>query len=463
MSAQAEPPSSAPRMAPLLRLYAPILPLLLICLAPLAFVLVKSSELERDMHISVTENMLWVVTQTQMEVMALTIAAAGPAPDPGAVAQRYDLTLSRLNLLMQGPQARYLDGLGHGAKVAGIAEAFRALDPLERGHSEDLHGALHALGQEVYPRFTRIATDVMTQEWDRAAARLDDYRRAQQLVILSVACALLAALAISWLLLRNRGRLHRAELQRLRAAALLEEERDTAALYRDFAAIVSHQMRTPLSLIDSALHRLARRGNAVTAADVSERQRIVRDAVRRVTRLVDTVLLLGRLDNDQLRGDQIRGQLAPVPLDRLARDVIAETRTRFPDRDIALSCGHGKLTARCDPHLVAHILENLVLNAVKYSPDDSPVSLRVFAQGGQVACAVTDQGPGVDPEDRPHVFDRYYRGRNRQTGEGTGLGLALARELADQQGGRLTLESWPGRGSVFTLWLDAAEAAAHAV
>ena len=441
------------RFGPGLRLYAPLLPLLLICLAPLAFVLVKSSELERDMRISVTENMLWVVTQTQMEVMALTIAAAPPAADAATVAQRYDLTLSRLNLLLRGPQARYLDRLGHLAQVEEIAAALRALDPLEQGHSPALHGALHALGQEVYPRFTGIATDVMTHEWDRSAARLDEYRAAQRLVILAVACAFLAALAISALLLRNRIRLHRAELQRLRAAALLEKERDTAALYRDFAAIVSHQMRTPLSLIDSALHRLARRGAAVTAEDVADRQRVVRDAVRRVTRLVDTVLMMGGLDNDQLRG-----RLGPAPLDRLAGDAIAEARARFPAREITLARGHGPLTALCDPHLVAHILDNLVLNALKYSPAPAPVALRVFAQGGQVACAVTDEGPGIDPADRPHVFDRYFRGRNRQSGEGTGLGLALARELAELQGGRLTLESWPGRGSVFTLWLPAAPA-----
>ena len=460
MSAPEAAPLSAARTSPGLRLYAPLVPLLLICLAPLAFVLVKSSELERDMRISVTENMLWVVTQTQMEVMALTIAAAGPAPENATVEQRYDLTLSRLSLLLQGPQARYLDRLGHGAEVAGIAEAFRALDPLELGHGPELHAALHRLGQEAYPQFTRIATDVMTHEWDRSSARLDDYRRAQQLVILAVACAFLAALAISWLLLRNRSRLHLAELQRLRAAALLEQERDTAALYRDFAAIVSHQMRTPLSLIDSALHRLARRGTAVTAEDVAQRRRIVRDAVRRVTRLVDTVLLMGRLDNDQ-----IRGRLTPRPLDRLAEEAVAEARARCPGREIALSRGHGPLAAQCDAHLVAHVLENLVLNALKYSPGDSVVSLRVFVQGGQVACAVTDEGPGIDPRDRPHVFDRYFRGRNRQTGEGTGLGLALARELAELQGGRLTLESWPGRGSVFTLWLPAAPApvqAAHA-
>jgi len=450
MSAQA----AARRASGRLSLYAPFLPLLLVFLGPLAFVLAKTSALERDMRIAATENMLWVVTQTQMEVLALTLAAATPERGAEAIAQRYDLTLARLNLLREGPQARYLARLGHAAATQQMHEELLALDPLTHGDGPELHEALFQLGSALHPRINRIANDVMMREWDMSAARLDEYRASQRLVLLAVTCAFLAALAISWLLLRNQLRLNRAEVRRLRTATLLKQERDTSAMYRDFAAMVSHQMRTPLTLIDSALHRLARKGDSVTARDVTERQKTVRDATSRLTRLVDTVLLLGRLDNDQLHGT-----LAPAPLDALAEAALAEARTRFPDRQIKLSRAQGDLAAQCDPHLVAHILDNLLSNALKYSPADRPVECRVFAQGGQVACAVTDQGPGIPSDDQPYVFDRYFRGHGQEAGPGIGLGLALAQELAQFQGGRVTMETWPCKGSVFTLWLPVAGAA----
>lgn len=434
-----------------LALYAPLVPLLLVFLGPLAYVLAKTSALERDMRIAATENMLWVVTQTQMELLALTLAAASPERDADTITRRYDLTLSRLNLVREGPQARYLERLGQAAAVQDIHAQLLALDPLIQGHGPAQHDALYRLGLSLHPQLNRIANDVMMREWEMSAARLDDHRASQRLVLLAVTCAFVAALAVSWVLLRNQLRLHRAEVQRLRTATLLKQERDTSALYRDFAAMVSHQMRTPLSLIDSAMHRLARRGEQVTARDVAERQKTVRDATQRLTRLVDTVLLLGRLDNDQLHGS-----FAPVGLDTLADAALSEARTRFNGRQVKLSCAPGDLTALCDPHLVAHILDNLLSNALKYSPAGRPVEARVFAQGGQVACAITDQGPGIAPRDQPQVFERYFRGEGQKAGPGIGLGLALAQELAQLQGGRVTMDTWPGKGSVFTLWLPAA-------
>ena len=433
--------------------YAPFVPILLLFLGSLTFALTKSSQLERDMRIAVTQNMLWVVTQTQREILELTLAASLIEQDAALITQRFDLTLSRLNLLLQGPQARYLEDLGHLDEVRAIAAALIALDPVENADHEGLHAALSALGQELNPRINRIANEVMMADWAKAAARLDDYRATQRLIILAVALAMLAALAISWLLLRNQRQLHHAELEQLRAANLLEQERDISAMYRDFAAIVSHQIRTPLSLIDSAMHRLSRKGAAVTAQDVQERRLIVGDAVGRLTRLVDTVLLLAKLDNAQLQA-----RFVPLAMGDLVQGIVAEARLRHPGRVLQVSCAEGPLLARGDAHLIGHVIDNLLSNALKYSPADSPVELRVFPQGQSLCCAVTDRGAGIPESDRPHLFDRYFRGNAPEAGDGTGLGLALARELAEFQSGRIILESWQGKGSVFTLWLPAARA-----
>lgn len=434
-------------------LYAPFLPVLLVFLGSLVFVLAKSSALERDMRIAATQNMLWVVTQTQMEVLSLTLAVAQPDRDDMQISQRFDLALSRLNLLMDGPQARYLEEIGHLAAVQDMSGALLSLDPLELGHSPDLHAALFDLGQDLHPQINRIANDVMTRDWDKSAARLDAYRATQRLIIAAVSFAFLAALAISWLLLRNQRRLHMTALEHMRAANLLEQERDVSAMYRDFAAIVSHQMRTPLSLIDSSMHRLARMGDDVAASDVEERRKIVGDAVGRLTRLVDTVLLLAKLDNDQLQA-----RFAPLEMDHVVQSIMEEAQSRHPRRTLRLSCSGGSLVARGDRHLVGHIIDNLLSNALKYSPPDSPIELRVFTQGQDVACAVTDQGQGIAAQDRPYLFNRYFRGaceEVRAAGQGTGLGLALAQELAQLQGGRISFETWASKGSVFTFWLPA--------
>ena len=430
-------------------LYAPFLPVIIVFLGSLVFAFAKSSSLERDMRIAVTQNMLWVVSQTQMELHALGHATALPDRNPDRIAQRFDLTISRLNLLRRGPQARYLADIGHLATVEDMTNALLALDPMVNGHNGQQHDALFALTDALHPQINRIANDVMITDWDRAAARLDAYRSTQQLIILAVVAAFVAALAVSGLLLWKQRQLHLAALQTLRTTKMLEQERDIALMYRDFAAIVSHQLRTPLSLIDSAMHRLVRQGDDVTAQDVLARRAIVTEAIGRLTRLSDTVLLLARLDNAQLEAD-----FAPLSMQDAARAILTEAQANHPDRALRLSCADGPVIAMGDLHLVSHVLENLVSNAIKFSPPDRAVELRVFAQGKEVACAVTDQGPGIDPADQPHLFSRYYRGKTNK--EGAGLGLALARSLAELQGGRIGFRTWQGKGSVFTLWLPRA-------
>lgn len=429
--------------------YAPFLPVLLLFLGSIGFALVKSSALERDMRIAVTQNMLWVVSQTQMEIQALMLSAALGTQDPATLSSRYDLTVSRLNLLNQGPQARYLEDIGHLDSVASMLSELLALDLQIQGHSAESHAALFALTEDLQPEMNRIANDVMITDWNKSAARLDAFRATQRLIILAVVFSFLAALAISWVLLRKQRQLHMTQVRSLRTAKLLEQQQDIASMYRDFAAIVSHQLRTPLSLIDSAMHRLVRKGDAVTAQDVVERRAIIADSVGRLTRLSDTVLLLARLDNEQLQAD-----FAPLSLLDAARAAMAEAQTRSPNRELRLSSAKGRLIAGGDVHLVGHILEILVSNAIKFSPEDRPVELRVFGQGAELACAVTDQGPGIDATDQPYVFERYYRGNTQK--EGAGLGLSIARALAELQGGRITFETWPDKGSVFTLWLPRA-------
>lgn len=430
--------------------YAPFIPVLCVFLGSLAFALAKSSELERDMRFAVTQNMLWVVSQTQMELYTLAMSVADPDSSDTTVEQRFDLTISRLNLLGQGPQARYLETLGHLQTVEDMTAELLELDPQVYGHDPLHRQALFDLANRLHPQLNRIANDVMFEDWYQATARLDAYRDTQRLVIFAVLAAFLAALAISGLLLRKQRDLHLADVETLRTTKLLEQERDIALMYRDFAAIVSHQLRTPLSLIDSAMHRLERKGDQVTAQDVIERRAVIRDAIGRLTRLSDTVLLLARLDNAQLEAD-----FSALDMKQIAQSAVNEAQHHHPEREFRISCAEGPLRAKGDAHLVGHIIDNLLSNAIKFSDSGKPVELRLFRQGRELACAVTDQGGGIDVQDQPYLFDRYFRGRTRR--EGAGLGLALAQSLAQLQSGRVSFETWPGRGSVFTLWLPVAK------
>jgi signal transduction histidine kinase len=116
------------------------------------------------------------------------------------------------------------------------------------------------------------------------------------------------------------------------------------------------------------------------------------------------------------------------------------------------------LETEADADKLKQILINLVDNAVKYSPPASRVRVRCQAQREGMRIAVEDEGPGIAADEVPHVFERFYRGRGAGATAGSGLGLAIARNLARLHGGDITLQSQPGRGSVFTLSLPTADA-----
>ncbi len=435
-------------------------PILLVglCVGLLVFALWRLAVIERDMRIEATENMLWVISQTQVEALRLDKALSDHArgvADEDHVALRYALLLSRLDLLLQGPQQRYLERIGAHTAVAAHDVAVRKADPEQVRDDPGAFAATTARLEEavgnLHATLNRAANDTMVRDWEAIAERLDAYRAAVWQVIGSVIGVLAGWLMIGWRLIGNERRLRRAEEERSRALSLeraLRREKAVSAYYRDFAAIVSHQFRTPLAIIDSAMQRLVRRGDKVTGEDVARREGPIRDAIHRLTRLVDTALLAGRVDSGQMSVKPRHCDLAAI-----ARESCAQFRSLHPDRDIRFASGVANTAAWCDRDLVDHILANLISNALKYSPEKAPVELRLFNAGSHAAIAVTDYGPGISEADCPHVFDRFYRGEAGGHSEGSGLGLSLARDLARLQGGDLGFETWTGRGSVFTLTL----------
>lgn len=235
--------------------------------------------------------------------------------------------------------------------------------------------------------------------------------------------------------------MHRDHLEELVEArtqeldAALERERATAELYRNFGAMVSHQFRTPLAIVDSALQRLIRRSDNVSADEIRDRGDKARDAIKRLVRLIESTLDAARLD-----AGQIESRNEPCDLGILAKNICIQQRNTSTDRTITLNLPTACMpVAYCDPAHAEHIVTNLLSNAIKYSDAGTAVSMTIRCGDDYVECEVTNQGTisaTIDPE---ALFQRYYRGGNAKGHAGIGIGLYMARALARLQNGDVRL------------------------
>ena len=233
----------------------------------------------------------------------------------------------------------------------------------------------------------------------------------------------------------------------------LERERGVSEFYRGFASMVSHQFRTPLAIIASSMQRLVRRGDKVTAEEIAQRAAKVRSGIARLTRLVESTLDAARLDTGQ-----IEVKSAACDLAELVRMICERESEGMPERELSMVVEPGALVlAQCDPALVEHAVSNLVSNAIKYSPADTPIEIRIGIDGERVLCAVSDRGVGIPAGEVPRLFERFFRASTASGVTGTGIGLNLSRSLARLQGGDVTVETREGEGSTFTLHLPLAQ------
>lgn len=243
--------------------------------------------------------------------------------------------------------------------------------------------------------------------------------------------------------------------RRVLADALDRQTRLNEA-HQEFVSMLSHEFMTPLSVIDGAARRVARRlkGPDEDGESAAWIQRI-RDAAGRITHLVSEVLMAARSDNGLLT-------VTPEPTDvcALVETVVDRHQRIAPDHDIALeTCGLAESIA-VDPQVVDIVLSNLLSNAIKYSPGAGHIRVKVEGNGDGVAVAVADEGMGIPVNEMDRIFDRFYRCSSSGSIPGTGLGLDITKKLVELHGGVLWAESEYGRGSTFrfTLSTDRGEA-----
>lgn len=232
--------------------------------------------------------------------------------------------------------------------------------------------------------------------------------------------------------------------------AALSRERTTTEIYRNFAAMISHQFRTPLAIVDAALHRLMRRAGDLTTEQIVERSGQARSAIARAVRLVETTLDVVRLDNGQLQK-----QTGPSDLDILISNAVKQQSREAPQRQFKYT-SIGSVIVDCDPVHAEHVIANMLSNAAKYASLGSDIKIVSELVDKQAMCRVINDGC-IDENDRAHIFKRYFRGHNAGTKDGVGLGLYMARGLAQLQGGEIWLEEDSCNQVVFTFALPLAE------
>jgi len=223
------------------------------------------------------------------------------------------------------------------------------------------------------------------------------------------------------------------------------------AMRADFIAMLSHEIRTPLTSVREGVD-LVRTG---AFGDVNERQRHFLDIAEkeavRLTDLLTRLMTVSRMESQAVA-------LAPVSVDcaELLDSALERLAASADKAGVTLSADRPDepVTCVCDREHVRQALLNLIGNAVKFSPAGRPVETGVRREGGEAVFRVRDHGPGIAPGERERIFEKYYRASDvRDSVDGAGLGLAIARRIAEAHGGRIRVASEPGEGALFELFL----------
>jgi two-component system OmpR family sensor kinase len=229
--------------------------------------------------------------------------------------------------------------------------------------------------------------------------------------------------------------------------AFARRDRSEAQLRR-FVSSASHELRTPLTSI-RGYAALLRRGARHNPEDLEKSISRIESEATRMSGLIDDLLQLARLD-EQRPLARTRTDLAVI-----ADEAADDARARDPERSITVDAGGPVMVTGDEPRL-RQVVANLLENAQVHTPAGTPVRIEVGVRDGMAVLAVIDTGPGIDPEQAAHVFERFYRGTpSGDTAPGSGLGLAIVQTIAEAHGGAATVTSRPGEGSRFEIVLPA--------
>ena len=220
---------------------------------------------------------------------------------------------------------------------------------------------------------------------------------------------------------------------------------------KDFVANVSHELKTPLAIIRNYAAALRDRKLAEDAR-IKYADELV-SASARLSDLVANILRLNKLEHQEILPEAEKTELG-----ELLRQCVLQFEDKTDAKNIELVCDVDEVTVYSSPGYIEIIFNNLLSNAVKFTEAGGTISVSLKSRGGKAVVSVADTGCGISPLAGARIFDKFYQGETSHAKEGNGLGLALVKRIIDMLGGEITVESAVGRGSTFTVVLDAGSA-----
>lgn len=269
-------------------------------------------------------------------------------------------------------------------------------------------------------------------------------------------------LVASWLhvayliyeILKRNGKIRRQtkELQ-----VSLEQQKGLNDLQRKFVSVVSHEFRTPLAIIDSGAQKLIRRASDLEPENIEEVALKTRAHVNKLIELLDSILHSQRVDAGAM-------EIMPAPCDlKLIISDVCQLQYEIHTRNsIVLNITKLPSSIIADSKLISHVFTNLISNAVKYSPDGTEVHVIGELFDDYVEVKIKDSGVGIPAEELPDLFSCFYRASTSVGISGTGIGLHLVKNIIDDHGGSIEVESEVGIGSCFTVRLPLTQASYQA-
>lgn len=247
---------------------------------------------------------------------------------------------------------------------------------------------------------------------------------------------------------RDITALVRLEEQHIQAAALqaeLAKERELMALKDQLTSILSHEFRTPLTVVRASTEMLKLYRDRMLPDRVDEHLDRIEAQVVQMTQLMDDMLTL-----DRIRAGAMELHTEPLDIVELCRSIVdhfvlidgqRHHIAMYADLDDARFVG--------DVRYLNRVLSNLMSNAIKYSPAGTAVQLQLQRTDNSLIISVRDEGMGIPPDDQAHIFDSFFRAKNAHPINGTGLGLAIAKQHVEAHGGSISFQSAPGKGTTF--------------
>lgn len=228
---------------------------------------------------------------------------------------------------------------------------------------------------------------------------------------------------------------------------MTRELQSTEILQTDFVSNVSHEFKTPINAIEGYATLLQDEENPLTDEQSQYVGKILFNT-KRLSKLVGNILLLSKVDNQTIQTKQVTFRI-----DEQIRQSVVLLEAEWTKKEIDFDVDLEVAEYTGNENLMLHVWNNLLGNAIKFSPQNGFIGIRLIKKDGRIIYTITDNGPGIPEDMQKHIFDRFYQSDSSHKEEGNGLGLALVKQIIEQSGGEVGVENKAGGGCQFTVTL----------